>query len=102
MAKTCQDYGQRVQNSVFECLVDPAQKVVLIERLVSIIDETQDSLRIYQDDLLSRVNQALKDRALYPLTIVLASLCHLAQSPPSRSICGADIVCDKDIHRLRS
>lgn len=47
VAKTCQDYGQRVQNSVFECLVDPAQKVVLIERLVSIIDETRDSLRIY-------------------------------------------------------
>ena len=47
MAKTCQDYGQRVQNSVFECLVDPAQKVVLVEKLLSIIDETQDSLRIY-------------------------------------------------------
>ena len=47
MAKTCQDYGQRVQNSVFECLVDPAQKVLLIEKLVRIIDETQDSLRIY-------------------------------------------------------
>ena len=30
VAKTCQDYGQRVQNSVFECLVDPAQKVLLI------------------------------------------------------------------------
>lgn len=44
MAKTCQDYGQRVQNSVFECLVAPAQKVVLIERLVSVIDGTQDSL----------------------------------------------------------
>ena len=47
MAKTCQDYGQRVQNSVFECLVDPAQKVVLVEKLLRIIDETQDILRIY-------------------------------------------------------
>ena len=44
MAKTCQDYGQRVQNSVFECLIDLAQKVLLIKRLVSIIDGTQDSL----------------------------------------------------------
>ena len=47
MAKTCQDYGQRVQNSVFECLVDPAQKVVLVEKLLSIIDKTKDRLRIY-------------------------------------------------------
>ena len=47
MAKTCQDYGQRVQNSVFECLVDPAQKVVLVEKLLRIIDKTKDSLRIY-------------------------------------------------------
>ena len=47
MAKTCQDYGQRVQNSVFECLVDPAQKVLLVEKLIGIIDETRDSLRIY-------------------------------------------------------
>lgn len=47
VAKTCQDHGQRVQNSVFECLVDPAQKVVLVEKLLRIIDETQDSLRIY-------------------------------------------------------
>lgn len=47
VAKTCQDYGQRVQNSVFECLIDPAQKVVLVEKLLRIIDKTQDSLRIY-------------------------------------------------------
>ncbi len=47
VAKTCQDYGQRVKNSVFECLVDPAQKDVLVEKLLRIIDETQDSLRIY-------------------------------------------------------
>ena len=36
-----------MQNTVFECLVDPAQKVVLIESLVNIIDETRDRLRIY-------------------------------------------------------
>lgn len=47
VAKTCQDYGQRVQNTVFECLVDPAQKVVLVEKLLRIIDKTKDSLRIY-------------------------------------------------------
>lgn len=47
VAKICQDYGQRVQNSVFECLVDPAQKVALTDSLLSIIDPSKDSLRIY-------------------------------------------------------
>ncbi len=47
VAKVCLDYGQRVQNSVFECLVDPAQLVEMRERLIAEIDEEQDSLRIY-------------------------------------------------------
>lgn len=47
VAKACLDYGQRVQNSVFECLVDPAQLVALKERLLGIIDLRSDSLRIY-------------------------------------------------------
>jgi CRISPR-associated protein Cas2 len=46
-AKTCLDYGQRVQNSVFECLVDPSQLVTVRERLLQIIDLETDSLRIY-------------------------------------------------------
>jgi len=47
VAKTCLDYGQRVQNSVFECLVDPAQKVELEAKLLKIIDPKSDSIRIY-------------------------------------------------------
>ncbi len=47
VAKTCLDYGQRVQNSVFECMVDPAQWVELREKLLSIFDEEEDSLRFY-------------------------------------------------------
>jgi len=47
VAKTCEDYGQRVQNSVFECLVDPAQWVVLKQRLLDKIDKDKDSLRFY-------------------------------------------------------
>jgi CRISPR-associated protein Cas2 len=47
VSKVCLDYGQRVQNSVFECLVDPAQLVVLRERLLGIMDLKTDSLRIY-------------------------------------------------------
>ena len=47
VAKTCLDYGQRVQNSVFECLVNPAQKVELTAKLLQIIDPKSDSIRIY-------------------------------------------------------
>jgi CRISPR-associated protein Cas2 len=46
-AKACLDYGQRVQNSVFECKVDPAQWVELKSRLLGIIDPESDSLRFY-------------------------------------------------------
>lgn len=47
VAKTCLNYGQRVQNSVFECDLDPAQWVELRSRLVDLIDPEQDSLRFY-------------------------------------------------------
>jgi CRISPR-associated protein Cas2 len=47
VAKACKDYGQRVQYSVFECVLDPAQWVKFRDRLVSEIDEEQDSLRFY-------------------------------------------------------
>lgn len=47
VAKACLDYGQRVQNSVFECLIDPAQLVTVRNRLLKIIDPTADSLRFY-------------------------------------------------------
>ncbi|QJE95724.1 CRISPR-associated endonuclease Cas2 [Luteolibacter luteus] len=46
-AKACLDYGQRVQNSVFECKVDPAQFVAMRGRLLEIIDPATDSLRFY-------------------------------------------------------
>ncbi|MGE4290681.1 MAG: CRISPR-associated endonuclease Cas2 [Desulfovibrio sp.] len=47
IAKTCEDFGQRVQFSVFECLVDPAQWVRLRERLVKEMNPKEDSLRFY-------------------------------------------------------
>ena len=47
VAKTCLDYGQRVQNSVFECLIDPTQWRVLRNRLLKEFDENEDSLRFY-------------------------------------------------------
>ena len=47
VSKTCQNYGQRVQLSVFECLVDPAQWTELRQKLINIINEDKDSLRFY-------------------------------------------------------
>lgn len=47
VAKKCQDYGQRVQNSVFECSVNMEQFVRLKAELLDLIDPTQDSLRFY-------------------------------------------------------
>lgn len=46
-AKTCLDYGQRVQNSVFEMKVDPAQWATCRDRLLSTIEPATDSLRFY-------------------------------------------------------
>jgi CRISPR-associated protein Cas2 len=47
VAKQCVNFGQRVQNSVFECLIDPAQFAELRHRLEDIIDPEKDSLRYY-------------------------------------------------------
>ncbi len=47
VAKACQDYGQRVQYSVFECIIDPAQWATLRQRLIEEIDPDKDSLRFY-------------------------------------------------------
>ena len=48
VARACQDLGQRVQNSVFECEVNPAQWATLRARLLSEIDAARDSLRFYR------------------------------------------------------
>ena len=47
VAKACKDYGQRVQYSVFECILDPAQWTYLKQRLIDLIDKKVDSLRFY-------------------------------------------------------
>ncbi len=47
IAKECVNYGQRVQNSVFECILDAAQCKQLQHKLLGLIDEDQDSLRFY-------------------------------------------------------
>ena len=47
VAKQCTNYGRRVQNSVFECILDNTQCVTLKAILADIIDESVDSLRFY-------------------------------------------------------
>ena len=47
VAKICQNHGQRVQFSVFECLVDPARWVVFRQKLIDEISTEKDSLRFY-------------------------------------------------------
>lgn len=47
VAKACIDYGQRVQNSVFECEVTEVQYCLLKERIKNIIDDSLDSIRFY-------------------------------------------------------
>ncbi len=47
VARLCEDHGQRVQNSVFECLVDAAQWVAFRSALLQEADPVQDSLRFY-------------------------------------------------------
>lgn len=48
ISKACLDYGQRVQNSVFECEIDPAQWVALKAKLLDTYNPEEDSLRFYQ------------------------------------------------------
>lgn len=47
VARQCVNFGQRVQNSVFECILDPGQCKLLKAQLLDIIDEKKDSLRFY-------------------------------------------------------
>jgi CRISPR-associated protein Cas2 len=47
IAQCCEDYGQRVQKSVFECSVGPTEWVRLRERLVEVVELREDSLRFY-------------------------------------------------------
>ena len=47
VAKACMDYGKRVQNSVFECILTEVQFLNLKNKLLSVIESNQDSIRFY-------------------------------------------------------
>lgn len=48
VAKVCQNYGVRVQNSVFECVVNQTEYLQMKIKLLEVINQDEDSLRIYQ------------------------------------------------------
>lgn len=68
IAKICCNYGQRVQNSVFECDLDASQMVLVKDRLLSVINEEKDSIRIYNlgNKYSSKIEQYGKIRSYDP------------------------------------
>ena len=66
VAKECQNYGKRVQNSVFECLVDGTQFVMIKKQLLDIIDQEKDSVRYYilGDNYRNRVEHVGKKNGI--------------------------------------
>jgi CRISPR-associated protein Cas2 len=59
VAKACESYGVRVQNSVFECVVDAAKLLIIMDKLKGIIDPDVDSLRFYT------LGNAYKDKVVH-------------------------------------
>ena len=58
VAKVCVDYGQRVQNSVFECLLDAAQYTMFKAKLTELIDSESDSLRFINWETITKASRA--------------------------------------------
>lgn len=73
VAKACVNHGQRVQNSVFECLVEPAQFVALKKSLENIISIERDSLRFYilGSNWERRVETIGKNNTYHPIDDVI-------------------------------
>lgn len=66
VAKICTNYGQRVQNSVFECIVDSTQLAMVKKQIMDIIDVEQDSVRYYVlgEKYKNRVEHVGKNRGV--------------------------------------
>lgn len=66
IAKVCQDYGERVQYSVFECTVDAATYEILEAELLAEMDEKEDNLRIYR--LVEPIKKHVKEFGKFKAT----------------------------------
>ena len=73
VAKECVNYGQRVQNSVFECLITEVQLAVLKATLTSIINDTTDSIRFYflGNNWKRRIEKIGKETSYDPLDALI-------------------------------
>ncbi len=73
VAKKCQEYGQRVQNSVFECNVDYAQYKLLKADLCMIADPKEDSLRFYNlgNRFETKIESYGKDTVIHQTDILI-------------------------------
>lgn len=69
VAKICVNYGQRVQNSVFECMLEPAQFIAIKNSLANAIDKDRDSIRFYYlgKNWEKRVEQMGKNDTYHPI-----------------------------------
>lgn len=65
VAQACKNYGQRAQKSVFECLVEPEQWVLLRDELLNLIEPDEDSVRFYPLD--ENVRQKIEHIGIKPL-----------------------------------
>ena len=68
IAKICCNYGQRVQNSVFECDLDASQMIIVKDRLLNIMNRETDSIRIYNlgNKYASKIEQYGKKESYDP------------------------------------
>lgn len=73
MAQLCCAHGVRVQKSVFECLLEPGNVVVVLEKLLRVIDQMKDTIRIYHlGSTMPRVEQFGKEGPLTPRDVLIA------------------------------
>lgn len=64
VARVCMNYGQRVQHSVFECYLDELTFIELVKKLSEVVHPTEDNIRIYRVNDLSRGNVVNLGRAV--------------------------------------
>ena len=91
VAKVCEGFGQRVQFSVFECVVDPAQLALLVHALEKEIDAGEDSLRIYrlqEPTSIRLLNLALIPKVITTWAVTSITIIYLVFKPIALIACS--------------
>ena len=73
VAKVCTNFGQRVQNSVFECMVNTTQLTEIKHQLEDIINKTSDNIRIYRlgENYSGKIEQLVKSSSYDPSDTII-------------------------------